>query len=167
LTAGQITFTGACCLPGDTCEALSESDCLLAGGTVPNGLCTEDDADDDGVVDVCDGCPDNPDLIAPGVCGCSTADSDGDGTLDCVDACPNDPFKSADAGVCGCGVPDVDSDGDGVPDCVDQCPGVDDALFLPECADAIPAMGEWGLVVLALLLLTAGKLCFGRRSLNA
>ena len=56
-----------------------------------------------------------------------------------------------------------DSDGDGVPDCIDQCPGVDDAVFAPECKGAIPTLSEWGLVILALLLLAGGKVYFNRR----
>ncbi len=56
---------------------------------------------------------------------------------------------------------DADQDQDGVPDCVDQCPGVDDAIFGPECEAAIPTTSEWGLLVLSLLLLTAGKVYFG------
>ncbi|MHC4697805.1 MAG: hypothetical protein ACYTFA_13825, partial [Planctomycetota bacterium] len=57
----------------------------------------------------------------------------------------------------------ADSDGDGIPDCDDQCPGLDDAIFAPDCVDMIPTVSAWGLVGLALLLLTAGKLAFGRR----
>ena len=81
---------------------------------------------------------------------------------DCNDGCPNDPNK-VNWGQCGCGVPDTDTDGDGVADCIDQCPGVDDAIFAPGCIGAIPAVSEWGLVILALLLLVAGKVYFGRR----
>jgi len=57
----------------------------------------------------------------------------------------------------------VDSDGDGVSDCADQCPGVDDADFAPECGGAIPTVSAWGLVAMALLLLTGIKINFGRR----
>ena len=120
----------------------------------------ETDTDGDGTIDACDACPDDPDKIDPGVCGCNQPDTDGDGdgTPDCVDGCPNDPGKIA-PGVCGCGVSDAgDNDGDGVPDCVDQCPGVDDAVFAPECVGAIPTVSEWGLVVVALLLLIGAKL---------
>jgi hypothetical protein len=40
-----------------------------------------------------DECPDNPDKIAPGQCGCDEPDthSDDDGTADCDDDCPMDP----------------------------------------------------------------------------
>ena len=84
------------------------------------------DTDNDGYGDACDGCPDDPNKIAPGVCGCGLADtdSDGDWTADCNDLCPDDPGKTK-PGVCGCGVSDRDSDFDGTPDCLDNCP--DDA----------------------------------------
>ena len=58
---------------------------------------------------------------------------------------------------------DQDSDGDGVFDCDDQCPGVDDAIFVPQCRGAIPTVSQWGLVILALLLLAAGKIAFDPR----
>lgn len=57
-----------------------------------------------------------------------------------------------------------DSDGDGIDDLCDQCPGVDDAVFAPGCVGAIPTTSQWGLVVLAMLLLIGGKLYFGRRT---
>ncbi len=63
-------------------------------------------------------------------------------------------------------VPDeceADSDGDNVIDACDECPGVDDADFGAECVGAIPTVSEWGIAVLALLLLAAGKIAFNRR----
>ena len=84
----------------------------------------QSDSDGDGVIDACDGCPNDPNKIAPGHCGCGVAetpDSDGDGTYDCLDGCPNDPNKIA-PGQCGCGNPDTDSDGDGTANCIDGCP---------------------------------------------
>ncbi|MGB2985823.1 MAG: hypothetical protein WBE26_08060 [Phycisphaerae bacterium] len=83
----------------------------------------EVDSDGDGLIDDCDGCPDDPNKIEPGVCGCGVPDddSDGDGVEDCSDGCPDDPNK-IEPGICGCGVPDDDSDGDGVEDCNDGCP---------------------------------------------
>ena len=81
------------------------------------------DSDQDGTINACDGCPNDPAKTAPGACGCGQpeTDSDSDGTPDCVDGCPNDPLKST-PGSCGCGQPDSDSDGDGVADCSDGCP---------------------------------------------
>lgn len=107
-----------------------------------------------------DNCPDDPEKVEPGICGCGIADDDGDsdGTPDCNDDCPDDPFKSQPE-VCGCGNSDVDSDNDGTPDCIDGCmldeykvaPGIcgcgvseaegetdidDDGT--PDCVDACP-----------------------------
>lgn len=47
-----------------------------------------------------------------------------------------------------------------------QCPGVDDAVFAPDCEDAIPTVSEWGMIVMALLLAGA-KVYFNRRSPEA
>ncbi len=180
----------------------------------------ERDGDGDGTVDCIDGCPEDPDKIEPGVCGCGVADVDTDGDVDgfgmfgdagydCLEECDNDPWKIV-PGVCGCGVPDVDTDGDGVldcldgcptdpmkslpmvcgcnvgpmdgfnieqdtdadsiPDCVDECPGEDDLADVnqngvQDCLEDefIPTVSEWGLVVLALLLLVGAKVYFSRR----
>ena len=155
---------------GDACEA-DEAD---------------QDDDRDGACNGIDPCPDDPHKSipgdgpyqAPGECGCGCVDPDPDTDEDpkvcsccsrpegCVhdDHCPNDPGK-VEAGICGCGVPDEgDEDGDGILNCVDQCRGVDDAVFAPECDGAIPTVSEWGLAVLALLLLVVGKVYFGRRA---
>ena len=151
---------------------------------------TDQDRDLDGVCNDVDGCPDDPFKSEPGDgfhqapgfcgCGCQDPDDDVDGVADCsrccsradncfdADKCPNDPYK-VDPGTCGCGVADMgDEDGDGVLDCLDQCRGADDAIFAPECAVAIPAMTEWGLVILALLMLTVAKAAsYSRRSTRA
>jgi len=83
------------------------------------------------------------------------------------DNCPGDGGK-VEPGVCGCGIPDEgDADGDGFLDCVDQCPGADDAVFAPECVGAIPTVSQWGLLVLALLLMVGAKIYFGRRTATA
>lgn len=152
---------------GDACDP-EPDDQDTDGDGVCNGadVCpfdNPDDSDGDGVCDSDDGCPNDPNKIAPGACGCGVpdTDSDGDGTANCIDGCPGDPNKVA-PGACGCGTPDDDNDGDGVADCDDVCPGVSDAEFGPECVGAIPTVSEWGLVVLALLLLTAAKVYFGR-----
>lgn len=70
-----------------------------------------------------DGCPNDPNKIEPGLCGCGVADTDTDSdeTPDCNDGCPNDPNKIL-PGLCGCGVADTDTDSDGTPDCNDGCP---------------------------------------------
>ena len=83
----------------------------------------DSDTDNDGKDDTEDGCPNDPDKIQPGICGCGIAetDSDKDGTPDCTDKCPNDSNK-IEPGTCGCGEEDRDRDNDGTPDCEDECP---------------------------------------------
>ena len=135
----------------DTCDLSSGASEDCNANTIPDDC--ELDSDSDSIIDECDNCPDyaNSDQV----------DSDGDGYGDACDRCPHDPNK-IEPGICGCGVDDdADSDGDDVPDCIDQCPGVDDAVFAPECREAIPTVSAWGLIVLTLLILTGGKLYFG------
>jgi hypothetical protein len=144
---------------GDACE----TDPYYADDDADGACnCNPDPAEDGGD---CDDCDQDANKTAPGICGCgvSDVDTDGDGTADCNDLCPFDPNKVV-PGQCGCGVPDTDTDGDGVADCNDKCPGVDDAVFAPDCQGAIPTVSEWGLVILALLLLVGAKLYFGRRA---
>ena len=44
------------------------------------------------------------------------------------------------------------------------CEAGEDSETCPaDCADAIPTVSEWGLIVMTLLLLTAGTIVFGRR----
>ncbi len=105
-----------------------------------------------------DACPDDPNKLDPGACGCGVADtdSDGDGVADCIDGCPTDPLKTS-PGACGCGIPDTDTDGDGAADCIDGCPtdplktspgacgcGVpdidSDGDGVPDCIDTCPTI---------------------------
>ena len=83
------------------------------------------DADDDGLRDPIDACPEVPEDIDgfEDDDGCPDLDDDGDGIPDDVDECPRqaedvDGFQDGD------GCPDADNDGDGIPDAVDQCPDV-------------------------------------------
>jgi hypothetical protein len=101
-----------------------------AQGTVVLGIETAD-TDGDLTVNCLDGCPNDPNKIAPGQCGCGVADTDSDGDLtpDCNDGCPNDANKIA-PGICGCGVADSDSDSDGTVDCFDLCP-IDPSKIVP------------------------------------
>jgi OmpA-OmpF porin, OOP family len=81
------------------------------------------DKDGDGIPDVSDMCPDEPE-DKDGYQdddGCPDLDNDGDGVPDVSDACPNEPedkdsFQDDD------GCPDRDNDGDGIPDVTDKCP---------------------------------------------
>jgi subtilisin family serine protease len=73
-----------------------------------------------------DSCPEDPNKVRAGVCGCGVADtdSDADGTADCLDGCVADRDKTT-PGSCGCGLSDEDADGNGTLDCRDpQISGV-------------------------------------------
>ena len=81
------------------------------------------DGDDDGIPDVRDRCPADPEDKdgAQDEDGCPDPDNDGDGVLDAKDKCPMEPedfdgFQDED------GCPDPDNDGDGVADRLDKCP---------------------------------------------
>jgi hypothetical protein len=73
---------------------------------LPDGALCSDlsaDTDHDGTPDCLDGCPYDPQKIAPGACGCNIpdVDTDGDGVPDCNDLCPYDPNNTA-VNQCGC-----------------------------------------------------------------
>ena len=83
---------------GEECDGgkYCGADCNCVSGYVPDpenpGFCVAD-SDGDGTPDHIDGCPEDPNKIEPGICGCGVADtdSDGDGTADCIDVCPQRP----------------------------------------------------------------------------
>lgn len=77
------------------------------------------DSDGDGLIDACDGCPNDPTKFAAGNCGCGVpeTDSDGDGRPDCVDAFPLDPLDGA-----GVSADEEDADGDELDDDLDLFP---------------------------------------------
>ena len=98
-----------------------------AGGTASltiNGrLLLKPDADNDGVDDQYDKCPDtNPgDTVDENGCSEVQLDADLDGILNIDDICPNtSPNETANAE--GCGETQVDTDKDGFPDVIDNCP---------------------------------------------
>ena len=84
------------------------------------------DTDTDGTPDCLDGCPNDMNKVAPGLCGCGVLDNDedNDGVPDCQDRCP--------------GVPDVDSDSDGVLDCLDACPHDMTRTMAGACGCGVP-----------------------------
>ena len=81
------------------------------------------DRDHDGIYDIDDKCPDQPEDRDgfQDEDGCPDPDNDGDGIPDVKDKCPNeaediDEFQDED------GCPDPDNDKDGIPDINDACP---------------------------------------------
>ena len=81
------------------------------------------DHDGDGIPDVRDKCPNEPEDKDgfEDEDGCPELDNDQDGLLDAGDKCPNEPedvdgFEDED------GCPELDNDRDGVPDASDRCP---------------------------------------------
>ena len=81
------------------------------------------DRDHDGIYDINDKCPDQPEDHDgfQDEDGCPDPDNDNDGLPDTVDKCPDEPedmdeFEDAD------GCPDPDNDKDGIPDLNDACP---------------------------------------------
>lgn len=76
------------------------------------------DADHDGVPDGLDRCPDTPAGAIVDMAGCSS-DADHDAVPDGIDRCPDTP-AGATVDATGCS---SDSDHDAVPDGIDRCPG--------------------------------------------
>ncbi len=149
---------------GDGVDVNCGDECPVDSNKFDPGQCgcgvPDVDTDGDGTADCLDACPMDPLKVDPGICGCGVPDEnpDDDGLPSCLDNCPLDPLKT-EPGICGCGVDDfADGDADSVPDCVDQCAGVDDAVFAPGCAGAIPTVSAWGMVILLLSLCTLAKL---------
>lgn len=161
---GYPTFSVFTSFPDCNNNGISDEDDLRTGASLDcNDNDTPDecevDSDGDGVIDDCDPCPnENPD------------DADADGTCFPQDQCPTDANKTQ-PGQCGCGASDVDSDGDTIANCNDQCPGRDDRVDAnndgtPDCVANIPAVSDWGLTILMLLLLIMAKAHFGRACRN-
>ncbi|MFQ5424860.1 MAG: thrombospondin type 3 repeat-containing protein [Phycisphaerae bacterium] len=97
------------------------------------------DTDGDGTADCNDGCPNDPNKIAPGVCGCGTpdTDTDSDGVADCNDNCP--AVANADQ---------ADSDGNGVGDVCEPPPAGQPAN---DCGGGVCGMGTGIMTPLMLL----------------
>ncbi|MBQ9396330.1 MAG: hypothetical protein IJU23_12580, partial [Proteobacteria bacterium] len=87
-----------------------------------------------------DWCPDDPNRIEPGICGCGAKlpddmDSDKDGTPDCNDECPQDPLKTK-PGQCGCGISDEDiRPHNGIPDCKEKACTADSCGDGQQCVE--------------------------------
>jgi hypothetical protein len=101
------------------------------------------DRDHDGVYDVDDKCPDQPEDRDGfnDTDGCPDLDNDNDGIPDNVDKCPNDPedvdqFEDED------GCPDPDNDKDGIPDLNDACPNAPEDHKGKRPNDGCPSSAE-------------------------
>ena len=97
------------------------------------------DADNDGVTDALDKCPDTPAGTAVSSEGCATSqlDTDGDGITNDKDQCSGTPDgESVDAN--GCSESQKDTDGDGVTDDIDTCPDTPDGenVDVNGCSDS-------------------------------
>lgn len=77
------------------------------------------DADNDGVIDRRDKCPETPFSVVVDKKGCPL-DTDGDGVADYIDKCAKTP-PEAYSRINQDGCP-IDTDGDGIPDYLDKCP---------------------------------------------
>jgi len=83
----------------------------------------EGDADDDGISDSTDACPNttlNAGIDGQG-CSAEQVDSDGDGIYDYQDLC-SDTASGVQVDQNGCASNQIDSDADGISDASDQCP---------------------------------------------
>ncbi|MFM2291311.1 MAG: hypothetical protein RIS29_1124 [Bacteroidota bacterium] len=94
------------------------------------------DADDDGVIDRVDKCPETPFSVVVDRKGCPV-DTDGDGVPDYLDKCPGTPPEAYNR-INQNGCP-IDTDGDGIPDYLDKCPDTP--------ADAIQYVDSTGCLV--------------------
>ena len=108
------------------------------------------DNDHDGLIDIVDRCPQQPE-DRDGIedfDGCPEDDVDRDGIKDEVDRCPQQPedmdqFQDED------GCPELDNDRDGIPDTMDRCPNqaetfnqVNDTDGCPDRQEAVQVEGE-------------------------
>lgn len=126
VTTTQLSIIGA-----SAAEA-GDYDCVLSntcGNTISSAaslVVDTLDSDLDGTPDCADGCPTDPQKIAPGSCGCGApeTDSDGDAVADCVDNCAaiaNPGQEDCNANDVGdvCDLADatsLDVDGNSIPD---------------------------------------------------
>lgn len=109
---------------GENLELSAGVDFYLSGGL--KKVLPPADADNDGVPDSVDKCPDKPGSAEMNGC----PDSDKDGITDAMDKCPNDPGDAAHEGC-----PVRDRDGDGVLDGEDQCQDQAGPRILNGCPD--------------------------------
>jgi outer membrane protein OmpA-like peptidoglycan-associated protein len=100
---------------------------LLHSAGVSFNFGKKKDADNDGVSDRMDKCPNTPAMVMVDKTGCPL-DKDGDGVADYLDTCPD---IAGTVALNGC----PDKDGDGIADKDDRCPDVAGSLLMKGCAD--------------------------------
>lgn len=98
------------------------------------------DHDDDGVADIDDPCPDEPEDGLPPKAndGCPAGDPDNDGVDRMADRCP-DAKEDGLPPDPGDGCPSNDRDGDGVADAKDKCPTEREDNLAPNPSDGCPS----------------------------
>jgi OOP family OmpA-OmpF porin len=106
----------------------ADDDYLLHSAGITFNLGSHKDADNDGVSDSRDKCPDTPAGVAVNKDGCPL-DRDGDGVADYLDTCPDVAGSNT---LSGC----PDKDNDGVTDLDDRCPDTKGTVALKGCPDA-------------------------------
>jgi hypothetical protein len=122
--------------PGINCN--TDDECVKGCSGIGQCMKNQEDTDNDGIGDVCDNCPSDPqnDADGDGVCGgidnCpgvsnpDQADSDNDGVGDVCDNCPTT-----------CNPGQLDANGNGIGDLCDPTPGCG-GCGLPQCEQACP-----------------------------
>ena len=89
-----------------------------SGNEATDTVLKETDADNDGVNDAIDLCPDTPagETVDANGCSDSQKDTDADGVNDAIDLCPNTPVgETVDADGCSDSQKDTDADGSMMP----------------------------------------------------
>ncbi len=104
--------------------------------------------------DACDPCPDDTDnACLDAQCGDAVCELDED--------CVNCPLDCGDCPVCG---NEICQEGEDCETCPEDCLCEEGEVCVDgECVNIIPTVSEWGLIIMALLLLTAGTIVFARR----
>lgn len=98
---------------------------LFAGLGLSYRIINRPDADQDGIEDYRDACPNEKGTEATKGC----PDTDSDGLIDKLDACPNEAGPTVTKGC-------PDSDGDGIADMSDACPDKKGTVFNNGCPDS-------------------------------
>jgi outer membrane protein OmpA-like peptidoglycan-associated protein len=111
----------------DGIVAGKNDDYLMHSAGLTFNFGSKKDADNDGVSDSRDKCPDTPAGVTVDKTGCPL-DKDGDGIADYLDKCPD---IAGNALMNGC----PDKDNDGVTDAEDRCPDTKGTIELKGCPD--------------------------------